>query len=165
MRRRRFIAVLLLLATAFFVWGTVAERSRHHEVHAESPSATSPSGGESGETQEGRASEADSTENTESAEFRPLGVNLETNALVVTAAIVSVLLAAAVIFWPRRGVFIAVGLVAAGFTALEIVEVAHQITQHRPGLTTLAALAGLLHAAVAMLCLDYLVSSQETVAV
>jgi hypothetical protein len=87
----------------------------------------------------------------ETTEFHPLGVSLESTPLVMAAGLVSLLLACAVALQPRRGVFSVVAVVAAAFVVLEIVEVSHQVSQDRPGLVALAAIAGLLHAAVAVL--------------
>jgi hypothetical protein len=102
---------------------------------------------------------------TEASEYRPLGVNLEATGVVVVAAVISGLLVAAVALRPRRGVLLVVGLVGTAFTVLEIAEVAHQITRRRPGLVALAALAGMLHAAVALLCTDQIAARRRVVAV
>ena len=85
------------------------------------------------------------------AEYHPLGVNLESTPLVVAAALFSLVLAAAVAMRPRREVLALIGVVAAAFAALEVVEVAHQASQSRPGLVALAAAALVLHAAVVLL--------------
>lgn len=181
------IGILLAAATVAFVWGAFAERSSHHDVHSKTPSAATPKTGEppAGETSAEHAGESGAaTTTTTSAggetpaqhaaesgsptipsietgnetEFHPLGVNLESTPLVVAAALLSLLLAGIVAFRPRRGVLAAVVVVATAFTILELVEVIHQTSQNRPGLVALAALAGLLHATVAVLAAGQLVT-------
>lgn len=173
------IGILLAAATIAFVWGAFAERSSHHDVHSETPSAKTPTSGEpsggetpaehagesgasttstfaGSETPAQHAAESGSTTTSSEAtgnesEFRPLGVNLESTPLVTAAALLSLLLAGIVAVRPRRGVLATVVVVGTAFTVLEVVEVVHQVDQNRPGLVALAAIAGLLHAAVAVL--------------
>lgn len=144
------VGVVLALATVFFVWGSFAERSGHHDTHALVPSGESAGNGESAAH---RAAESGGSEATgaaasvsESSEYRPLGVNLESTPLVIGGAALSVLLAALVILRSRREVLIVVALLALAFTALEVAEVAHQIDANKTSLVILALLAGVLHA-------------------
>jgi hypothetical protein len=69
----------------------------------------------------------------ESAEFHPLGVNLEWASLVIAAGLMSLLLAGVVALRPRGGVLAVVAVVSASFTILEIVI---------PGLRLLARVSG-----------------------
>jgi Flp pilus assembly protein TadB len=184
------IGVLLAAATIAFVWGTFAERSTHHDVHSESSTATTTTsaapaasesspekGGESGpatttpangETPAQHAAESGTgttptaSETKQETEYHPLGINLESTPLVITAALLALLLAGLVVLHPRYGVLIAVALMAAAFTILEVV---HQTQQHRPGLATLAAVAGILHAAVALLAARQLVTPRPVAAI
>ena len=135
---------------------------------AESGSATTTTSA-SGETPAQHAAESGSgaavAESGQETEFHPLGVNLESTPLVIAAALLSLLLAGVVALRPRRGVLAAVAVVAAAFTVLEVVEVAHQVSQSRPGLVALAAIAGLLHAAVVVLAASQLVMPRRVAAV
>jgi hypothetical protein len=76
-----------------------------------------------------------------------LGVNPEATPLVVSAVVVSLLLAAAILAfgWPIVAAIIVLAMLA--FAALDIREVLHQVTESRPGLAALAALVALLHVA------------------
>jgi hypothetical protein len=193
-RTALLIGVLLAAATIAFVWGAFAERSTHHDVHAESPTATTatsaaPTANESSQESAGESGSAATTtpangetpaqhaaesgtgatptvsETKQETEYHPLGINLESTPLVITAALLALLLAGLVTLRPRDGVLIAVALMAAAFTILEVVEVVHQSQQHRPGLATLAAVAGILHATVAALAARQLVSPRHVAAI
>ena len=159
-RRGLVIGVMLALATVFFVWGSFTERSGHHDVHALVPSGKSAANGESAAQRaaEGGAAEGRTAEvvTSESAEYRPLGFNLESTPLVISGAMASLLLAALVIVRSRREVLIVVALFALAFTALEIAEVAHQLDANKTGLVVLALLAGVLHALTAGLAVGVL---------
>ena len=159
-RRGLVVGIMLLLATVFFVWGSFAERSGHHDAHASVPSGEAAANGESAAH---RAAEGGGLEGagsavvaTESAEYWPLGVNLESTPLVLGGAVVSVLLAVLVIVRSRREVLIVVAFLALAFTALEIAEIAHQIDANKTGLVFLALLAGILHALTAGLAIGVL---------
>ena len=137
-----------------FVWGAFAERSGHHD---ETKSHATPSGEQAGngETPEQHASETGTTgtatEASGETEYRPLGINLESTPLVLAAAAISLLVAALVAFRPSPATLLAVVILGASFTALELVEVVHQMDQNRIGLLILAIAAGILHAAAALL--------------
>jgi hypothetical protein len=158
------IATLLAAATVFFLWGALAERSREsHESaettaletgnESESPSSEASEEGEHSETAAERVAEAgrnegqSAEEHGEEEEFRPLGVNLESTPLLAAGAVLSLALAGLVAKRPRREVLLAVLILAAGFTALEIVEVQHQADVENTGILVLALIAGVLHAA------------------
>jgi hypothetical protein len=145
-RSARLIAAVLVAATVFFVWGTLAERSDHHEPTG--ATTTHREGGAS-ETSEQRAAEGGSDEST--TEWRPLGIDLESALLVIAAVIASLGLAALVFFRSNRLVLAGVVVLGGAFTVLEIVEVAHQTDVDEAGLVALAAIAGVLHAAAALL--------------
>lgn len=152
-RRPMIIGVLLALATVFFVWGAVAERSGHHnegKSHQTTMAETS-GNGETGAERTGESTTTTASESGGESEYRPFGINLESTPLITIAAIVSFALAALVALRPHRAVLITVVIVAAGFTALEIAEAIHQLDGDETGLFVLAVLAGLLHAAAAIL--------------
>jgi DNA-binding transcriptional MerR regulator len=153
--------ILLAIATLFFVWGALAEQSGHHDEAQHNTSTKSESSG-SGETSEQHADEqanatSSSGETQGESEYRPFGINLESSALIVIAALVSIALAGLVAFHPSRPALVAVVILAAAFTALEIAEVIHQADADKPGLLTLAAIAGTLHAAAGLVALFELV--------
>ena len=187
------IGILFAAATVAFVWGAFAERSGHHDAHAETPTqqaaesgsatTTASAGGETpaehaaesgtattttsvgGETAAAHAAESGSATTRTSAEteFHPLGVNLESNPLIIAAALLSLLLASVVVLRPRRVVLGTVVVVAVAFTMLEVVEVNHQASQSRPGLVALAVVAGLFHAAVVVLAAIRLAPTRRVV--
>lgn len=154
-RRGLVVGVMLALATVFFVWGSFAERTGHHDEHTVVHSVESTGNGESAAQ---RATESGAAEGVtaESSEYRPLGINLESTPLVLGGAAVSVLLAALVIVRSRREVLIVVVLLALAFTALEVAEIAHQADANKTGLVVLALLAGVLHALTAGLAIGVL---------
>lgn len=159
--RPLLIGGLLALATVFFLWGSFAERSGHHEIGSGRNAATGQPA-EGGESVEHHASEGQGAGPAES-EYRPLGVNLESTPLVVTAALISFALAAVVALRPGRPVLGLAAILAFGFVLLEIVEVAHQADRGNRGLLVLALVAGLLHAAVGVLAISAAVVAPRTV--
>lgn len=161
-RKPLVIAALFGIATILFVWGAFAERSGHD---AETKRHSTPGGEQAGngESAEQRANEtgsnATATEASGETEYRPLGIDLESTPLVVAAAAMSLLVAALVAFRPSRVTLLAVVIVGAGFTALELLEVIHQADQNRIGLLILALAAGILHAAAALLAASSLLAN------
>jgi hypothetical protein len=73
-----------------------------------------------------------------------LGINPEASWLVVTA-VVSLLLAALILTVGSPILAVAVALNMLAFTALDIRERAHQLSESRPGLAALAAAVAALH--------------------
>jgi hypothetical protein len=84
-------------------------------------------------------------------EAKLLGINPEALGLLVIALIVSVLLAAAVLFRPRRPVLIAIVGFGLLFAALDFREVLHQVDESRTSLAVIASVLVGLHVLVAML--------------
>jgi uncharacterized membrane protein YgcG len=81
-----------------------------------------------------------------------LGINPESTGLLAVAIVVSLLLAAAALWWAvRPTVFGIVVLAMAGFCALDIREVAHQLNESRAGLAILAGVVAALHLGAAVL--------------
>lgn len=148
------IGILFAVATIMFVWGAFAERSGHDD---EVKSHSTPSGEQAGnlESAEQRARETGesgtATEASGETEYRPLGIDLESNPLVLAAAALSLLVAALVAFRPSPATLWAVVILGAGFTAVELVELVHQADRDQVGLLILALAAGTLHAAAALL--------------
>jgi hypothetical protein len=160
-------ALLLVLATIVFVIGVMAERSAASEGSETRPEATvtvssneqsegaSEEGSESheeGEAAEGAGEEAHADEATEphieanEPSETILGINLESTSTVAAAVVISLLLAAAVYFWGTPATLVVAGAVALLFAALDLREVAHQLSEGRSGLVGVALLAAVLHA-------------------
>lgn len=74
-----------------------------------------------------------------------LGVDLESRWLVGTVIAVSLGLALAVWFRPRRPILALTGVVALVFAAFDLAEVSHQAGASKTGLVAIAALVALLH--------------------
>jgi hypothetical protein len=74
-----------------------------------------------------------------------LGINPEATWLVVTAVAASLLLAALILTLPSPLLAAAVALIMLAFTALDIRELAHQLSESRPGLAALASAIAALH--------------------
>ncbi len=158
---RWLLSSLLIAGAALFAIGVAAERnatSNHtatgaETVHTEQPaSETTAHASESGGTETPLA-EQPATEpagHTESSPETVLGVNLESTALVVVAAIVA--LALAVLTWRLnlRLLLITTVAFAAVFTAFDVAELVHQIKESRAGIAALAAVITLLHVAAAL---------------
>src|SRR4030095_4209463 len=80
-----------------------------------------------------------------------LGINPEATGTVAAAVVVSVVLAAALWFWGTPAVLIVAAVVAVLFAALDLREVAHQLSEARSGLAAVALLAAVLHGSVAVI--------------
>ena len=134
-RLQWLLGTLLIVAAAVFAVGVATEGDVHdsHRV-TESTSEAAEQGG---------AAEQEAT--------RLLGVNLESTRLVVVAIGVSVALAAATWRTDRKLVLLATGIFAAGFAALDVAELRHQIEESAATIAVIAAIVALLHAAAALL--------------
>lgn len=117
-------------------------------------SVTGPStlhnGESASERQAETATEPAQESGSEAGEYRPLGLNFEQPWLIVTAALVSLAVAAVLIGLPRSATFVPAGVLGLGFAVIEIPEVIHQRHVHRSGLLALAAGALLAHTATAV---------------
>jgi Flp pilus assembly protein TadB len=154
---RLALAVLIAAAAALFILGVTIERAQpeqHADERSQRPLATeethsAESGGEGEEAHPPSA--RDPTEHT-AEEPRILGIDAESTPLVVLATAASLLLAAAVLRWPRSGALLAIVAIAmVAFAALDIREVAHQVDEDRNGIAILAAVIATLHLAAAAL--------------
>lgn len=151
MSLRAAVVILIVLATAGFAVGTALEHNSGESASAHAGETTAPAegGGESAAAHaaEGAVGPAADTH----AELRPLGVNVETPAFIVVAALGS--LAIALGIWVRAGSLAVAGvaaLVMAVFAALDVDELVHQLDEHRTGLAVLATAVAALHAGAAL---------------
>ena len=164
-------ALLLILATVAFVIGAIAERSVAGEVSEPRPSAAvtgsnnepadeaseeGTEGHQEGEAAEGAQQEAHTDEaaepHTEANETSEtiFGINPESTSTVAAAVVISLLLASALYFWGTPATLIVAGVFALLFAALDLREVAHQLSEARSSLVAVALLAAVLHAGAAV---------------
>jgi hypothetical protein len=161
-------ALLLVLATIVFVIGAMVERSMAGEASEARPaqavitsnselageaSEEGTEGHEEGEAAEGAQEEAHADEAAEphtEANETILGINPESTAAVTAAVVISLLLAAALYFWGTSATLIVAGVFALLFAALDLREVAHQLSEDRTSLVVIALLAAALHAGAAV---------------
>lgn len=144
---RLITAALLIASAAAFATGAAIERHTAssqsepalHHAEADSPGENSATG-EPGAGRKGPATHA-----TEQNSEDLLGINPEATALVVTAVVVSLLLAALILTVGSPLAAAGVTLAMLAFTALDIREVTHQLHESRSGLAALAAAVALLH--------------------
>jgi FtsH-binding integral membrane protein len=164
-RSRWLLSSLLVAGAALFGVGVAAERhaTAHHTETSAVTASTGESGtGESGTGESGTESSEMHTEqpatdtagHSESANETVLGVNLESTALVVFAAAVSLVLAAVTFRRDIRSVLLATVGCALVFAAFDIAEVAHQIKESRAGLAMLAAVVAVVHVATGLVAAD-----------
>jgi hypothetical protein len=147
-------AVLLVAATILFVVGTSMERSQARTGEQQEASAVDRPAGEAGEHRESEAAEGQSNAATEGtdehassgeSEEKLVGINPESAGLTAVVAAVSLLLAALLVVWPRRGLLVAVVVVGLAFAALDVREGIHQANESNIGLLAIALVTGLLH--------------------
>ena len=149
----RVIAATLLIASgATFATGAAIER---HTASSESQAALHHADADT----QGRQSRAENPVSAGSAASREsaaahsaghnsedlLGVNPEATGLVVLAVVVSLLAAALILTVGSPLLAAGVTLAMLAFTALDIREVNHRLSESRPGLAALAAAVALLH--------------------
>lgn len=172
-RARILTAALLLVSAGVFAVGVALERGA---TNGEKPSVTrtsshtEPGSAESGGTEPGSAetggNETGSTGSgtepgtsegvsqtagaTEGASESLLGINPESPSLVVTAVVLSVLLAVLVLTVGSGLVPVAVAAAMVVFTALDVREITHQLNESRQGLAAVAAVVALLHLLAAL---------------
>jgi len=80
-----------------------------------------------------------------------LGINPESPMLVTTAIVASVLLALALLLRPTLPVLAIAGAFGLVFAFVDILEIFHQLQEHRPSLVAIATLATLSHLAITVL--------------
>jgi len=133
------LSALLVAATVLFAIGVAGERAQHD--HHDEGAAHVEGEGESGEHQNEAAAAG------EHGEERTLGVDRESNAIVLPAVVVSLVLA--VLVWFRRDLWLlwTVVAVALAFAVFDVAEVVHQLNESRNVLALLAAIVALVHLA------------------
>jgi hypothetical protein len=129
------LAALLVVCAALLVVGVALE-------HRSEPTRASiePSGHEEGQHDEQGGAESNTGESE-----TVLGVPIESPGAVAGFAAISVALAAVVWRRPGRSTAVAVAVVAAAATALDVAEVSHQLGEDHSGLAVLAAVIALGH--------------------
>jgi len=170
-RPRWVLSILLIAGAAMFAIGIAAERhasTDHTEtgtkaVNPAQPTAqtepTGEAGGDEATHTDGTTSDGtthletpgeETPGHSESSAETVLGLNLESNALVIVAVAVSLALAVLVWFRNHRGLLLATVAFAVVFTVFDVAEVVHQINESRSGLALLAAAIAVVHLATAV---------------
>jgi hypothetical protein len=145
MHRRSLPGALVLAATVAFVLGTALERGS-----GESPASPRAESRVEGEPQtHAEGAEARTEGGHSRSELRALGVDLEAAPFVALAAAASIALALAAWRRPSATVLLALAAAMLAFAALDLREVAHQLSENRTGLALLAGAVAVLHAAAA----------------
>jgi hypothetical protein len=146
-RLRWALVALLVLSTALFAVGAIAERS-DSDQHTEPASAQV---GETGEEPGGASGHEDGEEAGADEDEALLGVDLESTPLIVLAVIGGFALAALAASPLGRlpGFLLAVVAVAALWAALDIREVVHQLDESHTGIAAIAVAVAALHLAAA----------------
>ena len=168
---RWLLSSLLIAGAALFTVGITAERhaAAHHTetaTEAVKPAQTTTEqtapavevgGNEATHTDETGAETThieapggETTGHSESSAETVLGLNLESNSLVIAAVVVSLAFAALTWFRSRRSLLFATMAFALMFAIFDIAEVAHQIRESRAALATLAAAIALVHIATTL---------------
>lgn len=141
-RLAALFAIVMLLSTAVFVVSASVEKNQGHsergvgETHTDEGSQAHEEGGS--EEGEGAASPSEESETIG-------GIDVESTALVVLGAVLSLALAGAALRWPRREVFAVAGVFCLGFAVLDGRELSHQLDEDARGVATLAGLTLALH--------------------
>ena len=169
-RTSRLVSALLVIGAVVFLLGIVAERRGGHReaTVATAPAATTATttkttaatvaaeGTPEGEAAEhpatagGAPAAAPHVETGAETSERVLGLNLESNGLVATALVLSLLLAIAVGMRASRPLLLLVAAFAAAFAVFDAAELVRQIDRSRPAVATLAGIVTVVHAALAV---------------
>lgn len=155
-QRRWLLSSLLIAGAALFVIGVTAERNTA-DTHTETSTETAQTD-TTAHVEEAGGEEAPHTEesataqegHTESSSETVFGVNLESTALVIVAAIASLTLAALTWRWNLRLLLVAAVAFAVVFAVVDIAELVHQIEESRVGIAALAAAIAVLHIVAAL---------------
>lgn len=138
-RPRWLLGTLLVAGAALFAIGVAAERNAnaaHHSEHSVETTHTEEAGAEAGDA--------------ESSGESVLGLDLESDTLVVAAVVASLLLAVFTSRRHRRGLLLATMVFAAAFTIFDVAEIAHQAKERRTALALLVAAVAMMHAGAAV---------------
>lgn len=144
MASNRWLALLIVVATALFAIGVSVEKSDSHTESSEPAHVE-------GVSEEGEETEASQVSDEEGEESETLlGVDLESTPLVVVAVIASLGLALGAWIRPDSQSLLALIVIAMlAFAVLDIREVVHQLDEDEAGLALLAGLVAALHLAAA----------------
>jgi len=148
---RLVLVALLIVATALFAAGVIAERSGESTEPAGVRAAEAQGGErEEGETQgldEDRPEPAAHADERE----RVLGVDVESTPLIVLAVAAGLGLAAlaATPLGRLPAVLLTIAVIAIAWAALDVREAVHQLDESRSGIATIAIIVSVLHLAVA----------------
>jgi hypothetical protein len=144
-RLRGVLAGLLVVSAMLFAVGTTLERHQDSD-HAGETAATgthsqaAESGSESGgSTESGSSRTGERSRGHSESETRLFGVDAESVGLEVVAIALSLGLAVAVWLSRQRVVLVAVVVLGLVFAAGDARELAHQVSEARPGLAVIAA--------------------------
>ena len=132
---RLTLIALLVVSTALFAAGVIAERSSHADQHPE------PAVHESGESPAEAEGEGE----------RLLGIDTESTPLLVLAVIGGLALAAlAATRWGRlASMLLAIAVIAVAWAALDAREAVHQLDEARTGIAAIAIVVAVLHLSAA----------------
>lgn len=152
---RWLLSSLLIAGAALFAIGVAAERNATDShtgtttetAHTEGTTQEESVGEETPQTEESATEESGHTESSSETVF---GVNLESTALVIVAAIASVALAALTWRWNVRPLLLATATFAAVFAIFDIAELVHQVQESRTGIAALVAIIAALHTGAAL---------------
>lgn len=153
---RWLLSSLLIAGAALFAVGVATERNAlQRSGETSTQTLQTPESGHAAESSGEQATRAEQpgteqVSHTETSTETVLGVNLESTALVIVAAIAAIALA--VLTWRLnlRWLLLATAAFAAIFAAFDIAELAHQIKESRAAIAALAALIALVHVATAL---------------
>ena len=154
---RLALVALLVVSTALFATGVIAERP-HTDEHAKpasgraresGESAAEPEGAPHGDDETADAGEASAAHSDERETV--LGVDIESTPLIVLAVIAGLGLALLVAaqLGRRPAVLLTIAAIALAWAALDVREAVHQIDESRTGIAILAIAVALLHLAAA----------------
>jgi hypothetical protein len=153
---RPILAALLLLGAALFVLGAAVERSTaHHDNLASASQVESHAGGSAGEgntesTQEKtHTRESTTSSQTESSSERIFGLDLESNGVVLSVVIASVVLSALVWLVDDPAIFLIILVFGLSASVFDLRETIYQIQEGNAAVAWTAALVTLLHFLVA----------------
>lgn len=155
MTRNAALVALLVLATALFAVGVIAERSSGEEsggtaveTTATQQDAEGEGVDEKGHAQEGESAEGAGHSQEGEGEERLLGVDLESTSLVMVAVAFGLALAGGVALTTlprRRELLMVVAAVTLVWAGLDVRELLHQVGESRTGIAVLAGGVAVLH--------------------
>lgn len=143
------IAALIVIATVLFVVGVAIERGGGHQETGEAHTE------EVGEVHSEEAGEAHSEEAGEVHSETIFGLNLESPWLVGAAALVSLMLVGALLYFGHPALMIAIPIMAV-MMLLDIMELIRQVSEANLGIAAIAAVIVLMRLAIIVLAIQAL---------